>query len=520
MTDAHLTIIIGAGHNALVCANYLARGGQRVLCLEAASGPGGMASHRTFAEGFEAPFAHAQFPADANMVEELALARHGYAPSPPAPTTVLDPQGCTLSAQGPELSGQGVAAADADAYRTLRKRFSDFARRLGPVFRQAPPRLKHLSTAELRSVASLALNVRFGLGREGLRELLRVAGMNIYDLLDEQFDDDRVKGLLALEAMQGSAMGPRTPGTVLTWLHRLANARDRSVTVAAGPESCLASALAKALEATGGTVRYGARVQSITTGEAGRASGVTLDNGEHIAAQTVVSGIDPRGTFEHLVGLPRLDTEFARRVTQIRGKGVVAKLHLGLDSLPEFRGVSRQALAGRLLVAPSADYVERAFNPSKYGRISDAPVLEITVPSLTAPHLAPKGMHVMSINASFVPYKAAAEESSAWREEVQRTVMDTLGQYDGGMPARVTCADLMTPLDIERTFGAVGGHWHHGELSMHQSMMLRPLYGAAQYATPIRGLFLCSAGCHPGGDVAGTAGSNAATAILAGKGDA
>ncbi|MEM9386541.1 MAG: NAD(P)/FAD-dependent oxidoreductase [Pseudomonadota bacterium] len=515
MTEPSTTVVIGAGHNALVCATYLARAGRRVTCLEAAAMPGGMASYRAFGEGYSAPIAHAQYPLDDRLVKDLDLEQHGYRAGAPAPTTVLDPEGQTLSALGTDLSGAGATRGDQAAYRALRAGFAEFADCLAPLFDSAPPRLKHLGMGELRGLSSLALRLRFGLGREKLQELLRVAGMNIYDLLDEHFADERIKGLMALEALQGSAMGPRTPGTVLTWLHRLANAHDRFPAIAADADRSIGTALANALRAAGGELRYDTKVRAISI-EDSRATGVILSDGERIRASTVISGVDPRATFEELLGLPSLDAAFARRITQIRGRGVVAKLHLGLNSLPAFPGLTPETLGGRMLVAPSADYVEKAFNPSKYGRHSPAPVLEITMPSLANASLAPEGKHVMSMNISFVPYQTQGD-TDAFRQSVLDSALDTLGEYDRALRSRVVCSDLMTPTDLEAQFGAVQGHWHHGELSMHQSLMLRPLYGAARYAAPVRGVYLCSAGCHPGGDVSGRPGRNAAAAILAAK---
>jgi phytoene dehydrogenase-like protein len=223
--------------------------------------------------------------------------------------------------------------------------------------------------------------------------------------------------------------------------------------------------------------------------------------------------VDPRTTFRTLVGAARLDAMFAHRVTQIRGAGVVGKLHLGLTGLPEFGGVDASELGQRLLIAPSMRHIERAFNFSKYGECSEQPVFEITIPSLADASLAPDGHHVMSINVAYLPYHL----KGGWAEHKPRIVdalIAGLSAYAPSIDALIAEHEFLSPADIEQEYGAVEGHWHHGEMSIHQSFMLRPLYGAAQYDTPVDKLFLASAGSHPGGGLTGLPGRNAAQRIL------
>jgi phytoene dehydrogenase-like protein len=358
-------------------------------------------------------------------------------------------------------------------------------------------------------LARLGWKLRFGLGRESMYEFLRVAAINIYDVLNEQFEDDRLKAAIALDAVLGNAMGPRTPGTVLTWLSRLASEHAGG----AGPANAtLVPALLAAAEDSGATVRCACPVTRILI-DADEATGVVLASGETIEAKRVVAAIDPRTTLSRLVGAPRLDTQFADRVTRIRGSGVVGKLHLGLSGLPAAQDIGPELLAERIVVAPSMRHIERAFNASKYGEVSARPVFEITVPSLADPSLAPEGHHVMSINVAYLPYRLKAGWDRA-RDSVVRQLCRGLDQVLPGLETLITDYEFLSPSDIETEYGAIEGHWHHGELSMHQSFMLRPLYGAAQYDTPVGGLYLCSAGCHPGGGVSGLPGKNAAARIL------
>jgi phytoene dehydrogenase-like protein len=282
----------------------------------------------------------------------------------------------------------------------------------------------------------------------------------------------------------------------------------------AGGMGAVTQAMAACARAAGVEIRTGARVKRIRV-EDDRAAGVLLESGEVIAAASVISNADPRTTFLRLLGPEFLDTDFVRRIDHFRARGLVAKVHLALERLPAFTGVDAAALGGRLLVAPSLDYLELAFNPSKYRQVPAEPALEITVPSVNEPGLAPAGKHVMSINVMFVPYDLGADAAGA-RRQLLDNVLATLERHAPGLTACVSASELLTPSDLEREFGMSGGHWHHGELTFDQFFFTRPVPGAAQYATPIPGLFLCGAGSHPGGGVMGLAGRNAARTILSG----
>jgi phytoene dehydrogenase-like protein len=246
---------------------------------------------------------------------------------------------------------------------------------------------------------------------------------------------------------------------------------------------------------------------------ADRAAGVELESGECIEAAAVVSSADPKTTFLKLLGAKYLDTGFVRRVSHIRARGVAAKLHLALDRAPQFAGVDVTSAKGRLLLAPSLNYLERAYNHAKYGEYSAAPAMEITVPTLNEPELAPSGKHVLSAIVQYAPYALKA----GWQDERQRFTqlcLDVLEAAAPGLRDSVLHAELLTPPDIEREFRIEGGHWHHGELAFDQFFMVRPVPGAAQHGTPLPGLYLCGAGCHPGGGVMGTPGRNAAQRVL------
>jgi phytoene dehydrogenase-like protein len=508
-------IVIGAGHNGLVCAAYLARSGRSVLLLEAASQFGGAAVTREFAPGFRvSAAAHLLQLMPRSVIEELALGQHGFKlAAENLPTTALSPDGAPLT-----LSASGIqarAGADSEAHAALTARLTRFARSLAPLLSAPPPRLGTESRADRIALLKLGWQLR-RLGRRDMRELLRIGGMCVYDLLQENLSSPLLQGALGFDAVLGTNFGPRSPGSVFTLLHRLASqaAADRFAPAQPrGGLGALSNALAAAARAAGVTLRADAPVHRILI-ERDRAVGVTLASGESIRAGLVVSNVDPKTTFLGLLGSEHLDAGFVRRVAHLRTTGLAAKLHLALDRAPQFTGLEAALLGGRLLIAPSLDYLERAYNHSKYGEYSAAPSIEISVPSIYDPELAPAGAHVLSAVVQYVPYGLANGWERA-RQPLIDLIVDRIEQYAPGLRRTITASELLTPADIEREFRIVGGHWHHGELALDQFLMVRPVPGAAQYATPMAGLYLCGAGCHPGGGVMGTAGRNAARQILA-----
>ena len=503
-------IVIGAGHNGLICAAMLARGGRSVLVVEAQPQLGGAALTREFSPGFKvSACAHLVHLMPADLLRDLDLATHGldWAAEGLA-TTVLSADGAPLTVE------EGRVGSDNDAYRSYSGQMRRFARALVPLLSKVPPRLGTTDWKDLSALAGLAWKIR-RLGRRDMRELLRIGGMNVYDLLEENFSGEALKGALAFDAVLGTNFGPRSPGTVLTLLYRLAAeaaSGTRGLAQPRGGVGAVSEALAKAAVAAGVTIRPGSPVRRILV-EADRAAGVELESGERIAAGTVVSNADPKTTFLQLLGAAHLDTGFVRRVRHLRARGLAAKLHLALDRAPVFNGLAESGLRGRLLIAPSQQYLERAYNHSKYGEYSSAPAMEITVPSVNDPALAPAGRHVLSAVVQYVPY----ELKDGWTRQRDRFIdlcTQLLDAHAPGLKASIVAAELLTPLDIEQEFRISGGHWHHGELAFDQFFMVRPVPGAAQHRTPLPGLYLCGAGCHPGGGIMGTAGRNAARQVL------
>lgn len=516
------TIIIGGGHNGLVAAAVLAKSGRKVLVLEAANDVGGAARTEEFAPGFRASsIAHVLNRLHPDVVKTLQLEKHGLQieRSDFVPSLALSKDGPPLvlhGAYGEVLTG--ASASEQSAWKELRAQLLRYAAILKPFLSRRPPDLGAMSLLETAALGQTALALK-KLGKEDMRDFLRVLLMNVADLLDEQLADIRLKGLLAFDATLGSHLGPRSPTSLLGLYYRLAGetgGKAGAQIVPKGGMGAVVTAIRAAAEQVGVTIRTASPVAKIVV-EKGRAVGVALDSGEVLRAKTIISAINPATTVLDLVGPREVDTGFARRVKNIRMKGDAAKLHLALDRPPQFAGVDAAGHKGRLVIAPSPDHVERAFNPSKYGEFSLEPVMEITLPSLADPSLAPAGACVLSAVVQYAPY-ALKEGWSAGKPKFLRAIMAQLETYAPGIGKSVLHTELLTPADIETRYRMPGGHWHHGELQADQMLMSRPVSGWSGYDTPVEGLFLAGAGSHPGGGVSGAPGLNAAKRIIAMKG--
>lgn len=507
-------LIIGAGHNGLVCATYLAKAGYQVDVIEARDQIGGAAGTREFAPGYQVSgLAHILHSLSPVVRTDLKLDAAGLNTGSPVETIALDTAGQHLRLGRSEVSGEGLSAADIAAYRQFKADFTQYAKALQPLMMNKPPRLKDMDAVDKTTLAKLGWKLRFGLGKKSMREFLRVGGINIYDVLNEVIDSPLLKGAIAVDAVLGQHMGPRTPNTVLTYLHRLWGETHSQASLPPGGMGQVVSALERAALDAGVSLRTGASVAQVVV-EKGAARGVELQSGERIAADIVVSNADAKTTFLGLIDSAELDAMFVHRVNSIRSKGNVAKLHFALSGLPQISGLSPEALGQRLLVAPSMRSVEHAFNHAKYGEFSEQPILEISIPSIADPSMAPADHHVMSVSASFAPYHLKQGWEQGSDAFIQR-VIDTIEQYAPGFSQQIVAQEMLTPVDIESQYHIAGGHWHHGEMAIDQLFMLRPIYGAAQYDTPIDGLFLCGAATHPGGGVTGIPGHNAAQRIIA-----
>jgi phytoene dehydrogenase-like protein len=508
MTDKFDAIVVGAGHNGLVCSALLAKAGKRVLVLEANQQVGGAAISREFADGYTvSACAHLLYQLQPEVRKELKISTRLV--SEDMTTIALAEDGKHVRLRTDSV--EGVSGEDAEEYRSFRKRMKRFSDLLRKYFNKTPPRLGTKNFQDLLTLGQLGLDVRM-LGKSEMEALLRLIFMNIHDEVTERFENPLLKGAISLDAVLGTHLGPRSPNTIMTYLYRLAGDHGRTG-VPAGGMGSVSNELAQAARGAGATIRTGMPVKRIII-ENGRATGVETESGERFDSLMVISNADPKTTLMKLIGAQHAETGFARRISHLRARGNAAKLHLALDGLPTIDGLSKKDFAERLVIAPDEHYVERAFNPAKYGESSPDPVIEITFPSFRDETLAPTGKHVMSAVVQYAPYALKGGWTDEAKTNFMQAIVDTLSKYMPDIEQRITASELLTPADIESEFHMTGGHWHHAELTLDQFMFVRPVNGAAQYQLPIEGVYLCGAGTHPGGGVSGAAGRNAARTIL------
>lgn len=508
-------IVIGAGVNGLAAAGRLALSGARVAIVEKSDHVGGAMDTVEFMPGYRASgVAHLMFMPDARVIRELELERHGFALAAEGiATTALSADGRHLRLEG--AFGESIAgdldAGDRAEWALLRARLLRQAALLAPFNAMVPPRLARGAGNDLLAIGRLAMRMRLA-GREEFRELMRMLLINVADALDEGIADERLKGVIAHDAVLGSHLAPRSPNSLLLLLHRLSgtvNGRQGALGVPKGGMGGVAQAFERALHGLGVEVVTGAQASRLVVdGEA--ATGIVLASGETLRARMVLAATDPKTALLALAGPSMLDTGVIRRVRSIRSRGHVARLHLALSEPPDFRGAD---LATRLVAAPSLRAVETAFDPVKYGEVPERPVLEILVPSAFEPGMAPPGHHVLSINAMYAPVEPLGGWNKARGLFFDR-VMAVLEDHAPGIGKLVVGAQLLTPRDLEDRHGLVGGDWHHGELAVERMLFLRPTVGLSQYRTPVTGYYLAGAGSHPGGGVSGAAGWNAAGVAL------
>jgi phytoene dehydrogenase-like protein len=512
-------IVIGAGHNGLVTAAYLAKAGKKVLVLERRDMVGGAAVTEEFADapGFkystlaETPRLLPQIARDLKLEVEYINTDAGvFAPQPNGDALTLW--------RDVKKSAQEIARfsqKDADCYPPFAAELEALSTVLGALMTVIPPNLPNPSRADLFELAKLANPTR-KLGKKQTHDLMRVLPMSIADWLDEWFESDALRGILAARAVTGITWGPRAAGTSYMLLYGAVNNPFGGSIAVKGGIGALTQALADAAKKLGVEIRTGVEVANILV-ENEAAVGVALQNGQEIRANAIVSNANPRTTFLKLLDPAELDAYFLAEVQTIKYRGSCARVHLALDTLPEFTALKNgdsNPLRGHTVIAPSLDYVERAYDDAKYGEISRAPYLDVTIPTLNDPSLAPQGKHVMSVYMQYAPYQLKQGNWNEQRERLGSVVVETLAQYAPNLRNRIRAQKVITPLDTETVYGLAEGNPHHGEMTLDQFLHMRPVAGYAQYRAPVRGLYLCGAGTHPGGGITGANGLNAARVVL------
>lgn len=515
MTDNYDTLIVGGGHNGLVCAAYLAKSGHRVCVLERRDFVGGAAVTEEFHPGYRvssgAQFLQQLHP---DVVKDLALEEHGlkFAAKNLATTALaLDAEHLTII--GDQLSGAAVSAADQAAFKSLMADAKAFAGVMRLLIDQPPIDIFNADNSDKWTAVKAAWSMRFGLGKDRLRELLRIGAMNMFDHLNDKLEHDLLKGALALDSVLGSHFGIRSSGNVVAFLYRLTMVSKDLQGLPEGGMGSLTAALARSAEAAGVEIRTAAPVTSINV-ENCRVTGVTIAGGEMFTANRVISNADVKKTVLELVGSRHFEADFVHAVSHVRMRGSAAKLHLALSGLPDFSALNGQALAARMVIAPSVDEIENAFNPIKYGGFSRRPLMEFSLPSISDRSLVDGDGHVLNATVQYAPYSLKGGWTEAARAQFLNVCLDQLARYAPDIKAKIQHAELLTPVDLEQRFGMTGGDWNHGEMALDQLYVLRPVPAAARYGLPLDGLYLCGAGTHPGGGVMGAAGRNSAGIIL------
>ena len=509
-------IIVGGGHNGLVCASYLAKDGRSVLVLEANNSIGGASATSEFVDQFSvSSCAHWLFQLNPDIASDMGLNSQGLEMAArDLKTIALAEDANHLTIDGDNLEGGGISDEDRKAYIAFNKQMLKFCKLLAGAFKRRAPKLVEGNLTDRLTLAKLGLGMKM-LGKDDMSDLMRLALINIYDVMEENFENELLKGAISLDSLLGSHMGPRSPNTVYGYLYRRMGDvfGYKGPAVVKGGMGAVGEAMANAARAKGVDIQLGAAVSKINI-DVDRATGVTLADGTLVNGALVVSNADPKTTFNQLVGLANIETGVARRVKTMRMKGDAAKLHIALDSLPNFTGLTEQQMGQRLVIAPTMNYIETAFNASKYGEYSKAPAMDISIPSVHDASLAPDGKHVMSVIVQYAPYELAGGWNDEHKEAFKNLVIDRIADFAPDLKDKIVAAELLTPVDIEERFHIHGGHWHHGEISLDQILMMRPFPGASQYGTAVDGLYLCGAGNHPGGGVMGLAGHNAAKEII------
>lgn len=521
-------VFIGGGHNALIAAFYLARGGFKPVVLERREMVGGGAITEEFHPGFRAStLSHLLGPLRPDAARDLQVEKFDceiLRPDPRVFAPALNGHSILFYEDHAKTAG-GIArlsAKDAAKYT----QFAASLHKISSVFAQissiTPPSIDKPSPEDLWNLLKTGRGVR-GLGKYGIFDLLRWGPMAVADFVAEFFETELLRATIAARGIFGTAMGPWSAGSTAVLLLRAAADSNPvgSATFSRGGLGVFTHALAESAKQAGVEIRTNAEVRHIRVKD-GAATGVVLADGEEIAVEAVVSGLDPKRTFFQLMDPSQLDPTFALRIRNIRANGTVAKVNFALGDLPSFPSLAgtvgpdgfRQALSGRIHIGPEIDYLERAFDASKYGEFSESPYLDLCIPTLLDPSLAPAGKHVLSAYVQFAPFKLKNGTWDSRRKALGEAVIKTIAAYSPSFAGLIEGYEVITPEDLETKYGFTGGHIFHGELALDQLFTMRPVLDWARYQTPVRGLFLCGSGTHPGNGLTGASGANAAREII------
>jgi phytoene dehydrogenase-like protein len=515
-------IVIGGGHNGLVSAAYLARAGRRVLVLERRHVLGGAAVTEEIFPGFKySVCSYVVSLLRPEIIRELDLPKHGLEILPLDGTFTPMPSGDYLWRVNDHAKTRREIArhskVDAEAYEEYGKAMVEMGRFVKPILNMTPPDPTSLDPRGLMDL--LFLGRRFqSLSAQDKYNQVQLMTMSAVDFLDQWFETDVLKATMSASGIIGTFLGVRSPGTAYVLLHHYMGEIDgafRSWGLSRGGTGAISNAIAGAAREAGVEIRTQTAVAKILVKE-GTAAGVVLENGDYFTANVVCSSLDPNQTFMKMVGEEHLSAEFTEDVKRYKYRGSSGKVNMSLDALPDFKARPGPGphLRGAMSISPSIDYMERAYDDAKYGRFSRRPYIDIVIPSLTDPSVAPPGKHVMSCFVQYAPYHLKESTWDDQRETFGDTVVNTLAEYAPNIKDIILHRQVVTPLDLEREWGLTEGNIFQGELTLEQLFFLRPAAGWAQYKTPIRNLYMCGSATHPGGGIMGAPGRNAAMRIL------
>jgi phytoene dehydrogenase-like protein len=519
-------IIIGGGHNGLTAAAYLARAGRKVLVLERRHVLGGAAVTEEVFKGFK--FSVCSYVVSLlrpEIIRELDLPRHGLEILPLDGTFTPMPDGNYLWRVNDHGRTRREIARhsrlDAEAYDEYGRAMVEMGRFVKPILSMLPPDPLSLHPRDLQKLWFLLKRFR-GLSRQDQHDLVRLMTMSAVDYLDRWFETDVLKATMSASGIIGTFLGVRSPGTAYVLLHHYMGEIDgafRSWGLPRGGTGAISNAIAMAAREAGAEIRTESGVAAITVRD-NTAQGIVLSNGDEIRASTVASSVDPRLTFLQLIESAMLPDDFLDEVRRYKFRGSSGKVNLALDCLPDFTCLPGEGphLRGAVSISPNVDYMERAYDAAKYGRFSPRPYIDIVIPSLTDPSVAPPGKHVMSCFVQYAPYDLRNGSWDEKREEFGDAVVNALTEYAPNLRDIILHRQVVTPLDLEREWGLSEGNIFQGELTLEQLFFLRPAPGWAQYRTPIRNLYMCGSATHPGGGIMGAPGRNAAMKIRADTG--
>ncbi len=520
-------VVIGGGHNGLTCAAYLARAGRKVIVLERRHVLGGAAVTEEIYPGFK--FSVASYVVSLlrpEIIRDLDLPRHGMELLPLDGTLTPMPNGDYLWRVNDHYKTRREIArhsrVDAEAYDEYGKAMIEMGRFAKPILGMTPPDPTSLDPRGLLELLSIGRRFR-GMRHHDRVNQVQLLTMSAVDFLDQWFETDVLKATMSASGIIGTFLGVRSPGTAYVLLHHYMGEIDgafRSWGLSRGGTGAVSNAIGAAARELGAEIRMEAPVARILTKDE-RATGVVLENGDEIAADVVISSVDPNLTFLRFMDPATLPDDFVEGVRRYKYRGSSGKVNLALDALPDFRCLPGPGphLRGAISISPSIDYMEQAYDDAKYGRYSRRPYVDMVIPSLTDPSVAPPGKHVMSCFVQYAPYHLKDEHGAplAWddhREAFGDAVIDAIAEHAPNIRDIILHRQVLTPLDIERTFGLTEGNIFQGELTLEQLFFLRPVPGWARYATPVQGLYMCGSATHPGGGIMGAPGKNAAMTIL------